>query len=114
MKDDAVAHTNTLQSEVVKAVVSGPVTIQDVIVQGATTIERERCMRIAAYEAEYWRQVGIVDIERPHMNGICIGGIGAAANVCAAIATGQAAKPKTVPNIEDQPDIRLSLGERIG
>jgi hypothetical protein len=65
-------------------------------VEQAVEAERQRCLMIAAYEADYWRQVGVVDIDRPDMDGICIGGIGAAANICAAIALNQPAKPKEV------------------
>lgn len=49
---------------------------------------RLECARIAALESQYW---GFVDDERPHMADICIGAMGACANVSAAIFMGKTA-----------------------
>lgn len=47
---------------------------------------RTQCARIAALESNYW--AGVED-DRPHMQDICIGAMGAAANICAALFMGR-------------------------
>ena len=47
---------------------------------------RQECARIAYLESQYW---GSVDDDRPHMADICIGAMGAAANISAAIFMGK-------------------------
>jgi len=51
--------------------------------------ERKRCLRIAAMEADYWREC---DDEDQTMANIVIGALGAASNVCVAILQGTSAE----------------------
>lgn len=47
---------------------------------------RMQCAKIAALESNYWAGV---DDERPHMQDICMGAMGAAANIAAALFMGR-------------------------
>jgi hypothetical protein len=50
---------------------------------------RMECARIAALESNYW---GFVEDDRPHMGDICIGAMGAAANIAGALFLGKTEK----------------------
>jgi hypothetical protein len=72
---------------------------------------RMECARIAALESNYW---GFVEDDRPHMADICIGAMGAAANIAGALFLGRTEK-QVVDEIERR-DLQIDaegLEERL-